>query len=351
MPIVTGSHFRRSLWSVLAAGALSGPAVAIGVAQTDTSPPAANAVPLAEPAAIIPEESVTDATPDLMRLNADMSDRMTMPVEIGAAGPYPFLIDTGSHRSIISKELAARLALMALPPVEIISMAGRATVPSVHLDQLSFGTQVVNDLPALIIAHSDLGSAGLIGLDSLRDKRLTLDFRKRQMTIGKSSPSGLASHDRNTIVVQAKSKFGQLILVNSKLDGKRVNVILDTGADISVGNMALFNSLKQQKLVIPPRPVTLHAVTGQSVQAQFTVVRRLQIDFVNLENVPMVFLDAAPFAELDLADKPSMLLGMKMLRMFERVAIDFGARHVDFQLPQGFNDEETREKLRQFASR
>ena len=39
------------------------------------------------------------------------------------------------------------------------------------------------------------------------------------------------------------------------------------------------------------------------------------------------------FAELDLADRPSMLLGMKMLRMFDRVAIDFGGRHVDFRLP------------------
>ena len=100
-----------------------------------------------------------------------------------------------------------------------------------------------------------------------------------------------------------------------------------------------------EKLVIPPQKVTLHSVTGQAIEAQFTIVRKLQIDFVNLENVPMVFLDAAPFDELDLADKPAMLLGMRMLRMFDRVAIDFGARHVDFQMPQTRNEDDKAERL------
>jgi predicted aspartyl protease len=137
------------------------------------------------------------------------------------------------------------------------------------------------------------------------------------------------------IVVQARSKLGQLILVGAKIDGRRVNVILDTGAELSIGNMALFRQLKQERLVIAPHPTTITSVTGMSIAAQYTVVRRITIDTIELENVPMVFLDAAPFAELGLADRPAMLLGMTMLRMFDRVAIDFGNRHVGFALPQG----------------
>jgi len=264
-------------------------------------------------------------------------------VEIGPGGPYPFIIDTGSHRSIVATELAQRLSLAALPPVEIVSMAGRETVAAVHLDKIQFGSQVISNLPVLSIAHDALGGAGLIGLDGLRNKRVTLDFKKRQLAIGKSGSSGSNAWDRNTIVVQAKSKLGQLILVNSRIDGKKVNIILDTGAEISVGNMALFRSLKQQKLVLPPTQVVIKSVTGQAIDAQFAVVRQIQIDSVNLSNVPMVFLDAAPFAELGLAERPSMLLGMRMLRMFDRVAIDFGNRHVDFELPQGARDDSARQ--------
>lgn len=292
----------------------------------------------AEPAAVVPALTSEPDTPlDLLRLGIDTADRMTLPVQIGtvAGATYPFIIDTGSHRSIVATELATRLSLPALPPVEIVSMAGRETVAAVHLDEMRFGSQVISDLPVLSIAHDSLGSAGLIGLDGLQNKRVTLDFKRRQLTIGRTAPAGFVSYDRSTIVIQAKSKYGQLILVNSRIDGKRVNIILDTGAEISVGNMALFRNLKQQRLVEPPRKVQITSVTGTSIEAQYAVVRKIVIDSVTLNNVPMVFLDAAPFAELDLAEKPSMLLGMRMLRMFDRVAIDFGNRHVDFSLPQG----------------
>ena len=320
-------------------------------------------VALAAPVAAVPDAALpTETTPaetaivpslvsepdtplDFLRIGIDTADRMTLPVQLGTAAgaSYPFIIDTGSHRSIVATELAQRLSLRNLPPVEIVSMAGRETVAAVHLDEMRFGSQVISDLPVLSIAHDALGSAGLIGLDGLQNKRVTLDFKKRQLAIGRTAPAGLVSYDRNTIVIQAKSKYGQLILVNSRIDGKRVNIILDTGAEISVGNMALFRNLKQQKLVEPPRKVQITSVTGTSIEAQYTIVRKIVIDSVTLNNVPMVFLDAAPFAELDLAEKPSMLLGMRMLRMFDRVAIDFGNRHVDFSLPQG-SDNNLRER-------
>jgi predicted aspartyl protease len=323
----------------LATVALATPVAAV----EDSAQPVEPAAATADTSPTVPLPNFTDTAIDFLRIGGDDAERMTLPVEIGSGGPYPFIIDTGSHRSIVATELAQRLSLVELPPVEIVSMAGRETVAAVHLDRIQFGSQVISDLPVLSIAHDALGGAGLIGLDGLKNKRVTLDFKKRQLAIGKSTPAGYSTWDRNTIVVQAKSKLGQLILVNSRIDGKKVNIILDTGAEISVGNMALFRSLKQQKLVLPPTNVVIKSVTGQSIDAQFAVVRHIEIDSVNLSNVPMVFLDAAPFQELGLADRPSMLLGMRMLRMFDRVAIDFGNRHVDFQLPQGSRDMSARQ--------
>jgi predicted aspartyl protease len=280
-------------------------------------------------------------TPDLMlRLTADDAERMTMPVELGGK-TYPFVIDTGSHRSIVATELARKLELPALAPVQIVSLAGKATVDAVHLDQLKFGNQIISDLAALSIAHDNLGSAGLIGLDGLKNRRLTIDFRKRQMTVGRSRPRITKSFDRNVIIVEARSRLGQLILANSSIDGKRVSVILDTGAEYSIGNMALFHNLKRKRLIVPPQPITIRAVTGQLVAAQYTIVRNLEINSLTLKNVPMVFLDAPPFDELGLAEKPAMLLGMRMLQLFETVAIDFGNRRVDFRLPDSGGARET----------
>ena len=36
---------------------------------------------------------------------------MTVPVEIGGAGPYRFVVDTGAERTVISRELARELEL------------------------------------------------------------------------------------------------------------------------------------------------------------------------------------------------------------------------------------------------
>ncbi len=311
--------------------ALSSPATA----QQAAAPVEGNFVitPSNAPGTIDPR--TFDLSDQPVRLGADEADRMTMPVRIADSGSYDFIIDTGSQRTIVATELAQKLALPMLPPVEIISMAGRVTVSSVTLGGLTFGDHFVEQLDALSINHSDLGGAGIIGLDGLKNKRLTLDFKARRMDVGKSRRAPSRDSDPHTIVVEARTKLGQLILVDSRIDGKRVNVILDTGAEMSVGNMALFNNLKLKKLVIPPRPTMLTSVTGVEVAAQFTVVKRMTIGSVTLENIPMVFLDAAPFAELGLGDKPAMLLGMRMLRMFDQVAIDFGNRNFDFRLKQG----------------
>jgi predicted aspartyl protease len=328
--------------TLVAFAALLSSAGALAQSPVDLAPPMQRVAPNGPTDFVITPSNPAEAldprafelTESQVNLGRDYDSRMTMPVQIGAGGTYDFVIDTGSQRTIVATELAQRLALPPLAPVEIVSMAGRVTVNTVQLGGLRFGEHAVEGLEALAIDRSDLGSAGLIGLDSLKDKRLTLDFKARRMDVGKSRRR-TPSSDPNTIVVQARSKFGQLILVDSKIDGRKVNVILDTGAEMSVGNMALFNSLKLKKLVIPPVPTTLTAVTGIEVPAQFTVVRKLTIGSAVLENVPMVFLDAAPFEELELHDKPAMLLGMRMLRLFDMVSIDFGNRHVDFHLKQG----------------
>ncbi|MCW2391993.1 putative aspartyl protease [Sphingobium sp. B1D7B] len=331
--MVFGSTLRLTLAKavITAAAALTGP---FGIASQI---PSANEHFVIAPRG--PEIPVDPSTFDLnepvMPIGGDPGLRMTMPVRIGERGPYPFMIDTGSQRTIIATELATRLMLPPLQPVEIISMAGRVTVSSVQLSDLRFGDHAVSSLAALTIARADMGSLGIIGLDSLADKRLILDFNQRRMEVSRSRRSSAVRDEKDAIVVRARSRYGQLILMNSRVDGRKVDVILDTGAEQSVGNMALFRSLKAKRLVVPPTPTVLTSVTGVDVPAQFAVVRQLTIGDATLDNVPMLFLDAAPFTELGLGERPAMLLGMGMLRLFDRIAIDFGQRHVDFHLAGG----------------
>ena len=47
----------------------------------------------------------------------------------------------------------------------------------------------------------------------------------------------------------------------------------------------------------------------------------------------IAFADASGFKALGLSDRPALLLGMNVMRAFDRVSIDFAQRRVRFTFP------------------
>lgn len=271
--------------------------------------------------------------PRTIAATSDTSLRMALPVHIAGQGPYAFVIDTGSQRTILSAEIARALALPAGEEVRIVSLSGPANLSTVQVAHLRYGQEEVRDLRVPVINEALLGGPGILGLDSLKDKRLDLKFRDGRIDIKDSVRHPDRSEDDGAIVVRAKSRYGQLILVNCRAAGQKVNVILDTGAQFSIGNMALFRKLRADRLTMAPRPINLISVTGDMVAAQVAVVKTLTVGPMTVSGVPIIFTDAAPFDTLKLSDQPAMFLGMQILRLFDGVAIDFGLKQVDFLMP------------------
>lgn len=274
-----------------------------------------------------------DDPPALVRTGADRSDRITIPIRIGASGPYDFIVDTGSQRTVLSRELATRLALAANDRVRVLSMTGVSDVDTVTVPNLSFGSSKMTGLQAPIFSGDHIGAPGLLGLDGLKRKRLVLNFRTGQMNITASAPTVRERVDSDTIIVEARTKLGQLILVDSNADGKKVNVILDTGSEYSIGNAALLKKLARKKPSAYSGTVSITSVTGDQLIGQWGIIHNIKLGGVTVKDVPVIFAEASPFKELDLQDKPALMLGINVLRGFSRVAIDFGRRRVDFVLP------------------
>ena len=183
-----------------------------------------------------------------------------------------------------------------------------------------------------MLEAAHLGAPGLLGLDGLHAKRLLLDFRTGRMAI---SESRRAPRDPDAIIVEARRRKGQLILLDSDVNGMKVSIILDTGTHLSVGNLALMNKLIRKKRAPAFDPVSLIGVTGETLTGQLGRIARIRLGSISLSDMPIMFADARPFTELGLNDKPALLLGIQALRMFDRVAIDFGRGKVDFLMPDG----------------
>lgn len=272
-----------------------------------------------------------DSPPAVVRTGPSDDDRLTIPISIGGQGTWHFVVDTGAQRTVISRDLADRLALSEARRVTILSMTGRADVASVDLPPIMFGTSTVRDIEAPVLDGGHLGAPGLLGLDGLQSKRLLLNFRTGRMEI--SASTRRQRSDPDAIIVQARRRSGQLILLDSTVEGTPVSIILDTGTNISVGNKALLAKLMKRKRAPAVTLASLTSVTGGVLTGEVGVIGSVKMGGATLTGLPVLFADASPFQELKLHDRPALLLGINALRIFDRVAIDFGRGKVDFLIP------------------
>ncbi|VWX55184.1 retropepsin-like aspartic protease [Novosphingobium sp. 9U] len=290
---------------------------------------AALALLIADPLILGAQQTLPTAAPediDLIETARDAAARMTVPVAVQGSGPYSFLIDTGSQRTVLSTAVASRLALAQGPSVRIVGVAGVNQVATAHVEQLAFGQQSVAGLVVPLLEGRHMGADGIIGTDSLQGQRVVLDFVRQTIAIGTPREIGPASGYE--IVVRARRRSGRLILTNALIDGVRVDVVVDTGAQGTIGNRALQRALRKKSAGVG----SLASVTGQTLVADFGIARQLKLDTLQVSNVLIAFADAPAFAGLKLAEKPAIFLGMREMRSFRRIAIDFASRKVFFDV-------------------
>lgn len=257
----------------------------------------------------------------------DATMRMTVPVNIEGQGPYRFVVDTGAERTVISRELARELDLREGRTATVHSMTEVSRISTVVISGLTIGNRTVNDIHAPALARSDLGAPGMLGVDSLQRQRVIFDFGRQEMTISPSARREERWPD-GEIVVRGRRHFGRLVLVDAAVDGQRVWVIVDTGSQISVANTALRNALRRRGRLGETRPVELLSITGGRLNAEYAIARRIRIGGVDIERLPVAFADVHPFRQLQLMDRPALLLGMDALQLFDRVSVDFARRKV-----------------------
>ena len=277
------------------------------------------------------QESTQPATTvDVLAIATDRYNRMTVAVRVADQGPFRFLIDTGAQNTVLSTKLAERLALRSNKKARLIGVAGVQDVDTVMIDQIDLGKRSFYGLLAPLLSGENIGADGILGLDSLQGQRVQVDFR--QGLIAVDDAKALGGNRGFEIVVTARRSSGQLIVTNAVIDGIKVNVVIDTGAEYSIGNRALQNALTRQN---GQGTMVLRSVTGQEITADLAVARNLKINDMNFVNVAIAYADAPPFAALGLAEKPALFLGMRDMRALDRIAIDFSTRRIYFDLPQG----------------
>jgi predicted aspartyl protease len=274
-------------------------------------------------------ETVTDE----VAIRSDATRRMTVDVSVAGQGPYRFLVDTGSERTIISRQLARRLQLESGKNTVLHSVIGINDVRTVNIPRLQVSNRTMSVANAPALEAANIGADGMLGIDSLRSQKVLFDFKAGTMAISPANRSA-EPYDKDVIVVRARARKGRLIFTHARVDGQKVTVIIDTGSQVTIGNLALERAMVKRRAWIAPEPLTIQSVTGETMVANVAMLKELQLGSgVGLHKLPVAFADAHIFRKLDLEDQPALLLGMNAMRAFDRISIDFASKKVRFVLP------------------
>jgi len=289
-------------------------------------------------------------TPDdgaSLKTSFDTVRRMTVPVFINKAGPFNFVVDTGANHSVMAIERASELELPSAGRAAVHGIAGVDPADTVMVGTLSVGRVSSRRIRMPLLPRQDLGAEGLLGVNVLANRRVTLDFLNNSFSIAPSGRGGgsvelssdasrLSHHaEPGVFVVPARQRFGQLTIVDAEFEGVRVTAFLDSGAETTVANLACRDAILARE---PWRasqflPVEIVSATGQSVAGQLSRIPPLRLGGLKIANLLCVFADLHTFRIWDLQDRPAILVGVDVMRHFEAVELDFGRSEVTFRYP------------------
>lgn len=288
------------------------------------------AAPVRAETPLVPPPLDPPTATETIQGRADRERRLTIPIRIGGRGPYHFVVDTGSQRSLVASSVVARLALPPSQTLHIVDIGGRSEVATALAEEFGIGRQTYRNLVMPVLLDEHIAADGVVGTDNMQGQRVLLDFARNRLEIGDAK--SLGGNRGYEIVVTARRKSGQLIITEAVIEGVRVSVVIDTGAETSIGNRALQRVLSKRGKT---EAITLVSVTGTEIVADLAAHGKLAIGSVTIDNPLIAFADSPVFPALELDKRPAMLLGMRELRLFKRVALDFRSRKVMFDLPAG----------------
>jgi predicted aspartyl protease len=252
----------------------------------------------------------------------DSIGRIWAPVVINGRGPYRLVLDTGASHSGVTEEVASSLGipLQGSHSVLLRGVTGSMPVPTIHVETLSVGDLEMDATMLPIVTDALGGAEGVLGSEGLFDKRIYIDFRHDLIMISQSrnQRAGL-----RFFTVPFQFSRGNLLMVHGMIGDAACSVIIDTGAQTSIGNLALRRSVVHRGPHFRSARAEIQGVTDDVQRGDFTDIPPIVLGELKLTNVQATFGDMRIFEHWNLMNEPTLLLGMDALGVFDTLIIDY----------------------------
>ena len=254
---------------------------------------------------------------------------------VNGQGPFRFVVDTGANRSVLSQRLADSLGLIPIGMNDVHTIDSVQLAPMVRVDSISYGSVEVNDQSVPILDGPMLGGEqGLLGVDGMGGKRLRLDFDQRCIEI---IPAHTAPVLRGWVHLRGKLRFGHLVVVPGHVGDTRVNVLIDTGSDVSLANTAFRTVMQRVWFDRETQNLIVAYTTGRPIQLNNAIILpELGLGDVAITNMTLFTGDFHVFHVWGMTDEPTILVGMDVLSRTHAISIDYERATVYLRLPHTF---------------
>lgn len=320
--LVIRPHFSIALLSLIATTT---------AAQAPVPSPAQAPAQIADESRTLEEVIVTAPEPRYVAPTLrDRIGRVWAPVYINGEGPLRLVLDTGATRSAVTAEAAARLKLPVLeaPRVLLRGMTGEAMVPLVDVDSIEIGDLMDEPSKLLVVQDAFGGAEGVLAARGLKDRRILIEFRKDNIEIVRSknqpAPGGFTA-------LKIRMIHGHVPSVRAIVGNVEVKAIIDTGAQMTTGNLALRDAILERRR-LQEKQDKLLGVTGDIQEGPTSRVPPIYLGNVRVSNVHITFIDLHIFRHWRLTDEPAILLGMDVLGMLDTLILDYRRQEMQIRL-------------------
>jgi hypothetical protein len=258
----------------------------------------------------------------------DRIGRVMAEVMVNGKGPFRFVIDTGASRSTLAPHLAKSLGLtQAGRNVMLNGVTGVAEVPTVVVDTLDIGALQFKNQHLPVIFTSIMGNAdGILGVAGFGDQRIDVDFKRDRVTV---APSNGRRPHYSLVTTRVERNDNGLMIFDVRI-GRRIKAkaVLDTGAERTLGNLALQQALNRGRKNREPVSAVVHGATPDIADGDVQEIKQANIGDMTLTNLEVIFADFHVFKLWGLDQQPAMLIGMDMIGVLERLVIDYRRNEV-----------------------
>jgi len=262
----------------------------------------------------------------------DAASHLTVEVLI-CGKPYRFVVDTAAERTVIADDAARALGLPPSGTVSINGLTGRLRVPAVTAAAVEVGPFRREGILMPVLPRNLLAADGYLGLDVIDGTHVTFDFRDSLLSIAAPELQGAFQPTTTATQVKLTGSKGYLRVADCLVDSVAASAFIDTGAEISVGNVSLLNALRQRNRNLHEmRMIVLTGVTGGELSAEVIGIDRVRLQNLSFTHGALAISDVPDFETWKMKYRPSLLIGMDYLRQFDRISIDYRARRAEFQL-------------------